>query len=131
MVKITQANLHYHCNITDPKHHFFEIAFHISYDWTKLAAALDPFIDVSSIKTEESKIFDQARLFLDKWYCKNTPNVSVDQLQVALQKIGRNDIISSLGHLLKNDERTYLKRCTCNNFLWYDENVVYYLLILL
>ncbi|RDD38138.1 Ankyrin-3 [Trichoplax sp. H2] len=89
-----QANLQYYCNIIDIKHYFFEIANKINCDWTKLAAALDPSIDVSIIETEKSSIFDRARLFLEKWYSKNAPNVSVAQLQVALQRIGRNDIIS-------------------------------------
>ncbi|EDV19840.1 uncharacterized protein TRIADDRAFT_61711 [Trichoplax adhaerens] len=76
----------------DPRNCFFEIADRIGIDWTKLAAILGPFIDVDTIKAQESRVFDQVMKFLDIWYNKNCPNVNVDGLKTALRRIGRNDI---------------------------------------
>ncbi|EDV19843.1 uncharacterized protein TRIADDRAFT_61714 [Trichoplax adhaerens] len=80
----------------DSKYHFFQIANRIGLDWTRLAARLDRSIDVDVIKEQDNRIFDRAMKFLDTWYDRNFPNVNVDQLKAALERIGRNDIVLAI-----------------------------------
>ena len=84
---------------TDLYQCFFLIANDISTDWTKLAARLDPRIDINAIIADNAKTFDRAMEFLMKFYNKHKSVASFDQLIWALNDIDRPDIVD----ILKND----------------------------
>ncbi|RDD45494.1 Nephrocystin-3 [Trichoplax sp. H2] len=78
----------------DPRNYFHSIASSIGLDWIKLATVLDPAIDVEVIKEQNrDHVYNQAKQLLNLWYKTKQPNASLNELQIALKMINRNDII--------------------------------------
>ena len=89
-------DVHFILCIADIKRSFCTIADGIGVEWTNLAALLDPDIDVTVIKENNSQVFNQVISFLNKWYNKY-PEASLGQLTTALKEIDRNDVVLTLG----------------------------------
>ncbi|RDD37541.1 Nephrocystin-3 [Trichoplax sp. H2] len=82
----------------DPRRYFPVIARSIGTDWPKLAAELDPYVDIDRIKSENVLVWDQAFKYLQSWYKNCYQNASIKLLKKALRNIKRNDIVNSVGH---------------------------------
>ena len=81
--------------IIDIKESFATIAEGVGVNWTKLAAFLDPHIDVDMIQESHRQISDQAMSFLNQWHDQHS-DANLGQLITALEGIECNHVAESL-----------------------------------